>query len=193
MLKQKIQQQTSCLDAWDCTRSRCFQRCNMSPKWHPAISIMQQSSGEMGKFLKFVVILCCQDVRCVRGDFLKGHGSITHALTHHYCKGLNLCRKDPPWMTTKAHLSLNCFQGNESVTGGQFCILCLLCTLAGNIPPRTAHPAPNGANTHLHPQQVGDLQACWLMGGSNRGGGCSNYPTSGFPPRTGHFYQKSCK
>lgn len=47
-------------------------------------------------------------------------------------------------MTMKAHLSLNCFQGNERVTGGQFCILCLLCTLAGNIPPRTAHPAPTG-------------------------------------------------
>lgn len=45
---------------------------------------MQQSSGEIGKFLKFVVILCCQDVWCVKGDFLKGHGSITHALTHHY-------------------------------------------------------------------------------------------------------------
>lgn len=74
-----------------------------------------------GEVLEFLVIWCYLNVWCVMGDFMKGHGSTAHALTHLHCKG----RKDPsgyPWKQTWPHLSSGLSEGDR----GDSCVT-LIC------------------------------------------------------------------
>lgn len=103
MFEEKIQQ-TSQLNTRQCTRLCCFLLMieKIKDAKHPQNNSQQQVScyGAVGKFFTFLVLLCCQEVWSLGGDFLMGQGSLTHILTHLYCKG----QERPSLMTEDAGL-----------------------------------------------------------------------------------------
>lgn len=105
MFEEKIQQTTSQLNTRHCTRLCCFLLMieKIKDAKHPQNNSQQQVScyGAVGKIFTFLVLLCCQEVWSLGGDFLMGQGSLTHILTHLYCKG----QERPSLMTAEAHLS----------------------------------------------------------------------------------------